>query len=55
MSMPSAGLIRLLQEWSDAALGKNIAGSAAASPRGVEPVPKTATRRPCGPVWNCPL
>ena len=44
MSMPSAGLIRLLQEWSDAALGKNIAGSAAASPRGVEPVPKTATQ-----------
>ena len=42
MSVPSAGLIRLLQEWSDnARLGKNIA---VASPRGVEPAPKMATQ-----------
>ncbi len=44
-SVPSAGLIRLLQEWSDnAILGKHIAGSVAATPRGVEPVPKIATQ-----------
>jgi hypothetical protein len=42
-SVPSAGLIRQLQEWSNQAIfGKGIAGSGAASPRGVEPVPKIA-------------